>query len=390
MSFVFFSFGKGQAANREGVMRKTTFVQIVLSGFLVLLVLGACDKEQPPIKIGLSINLSGRGGEAGEHIRDGALLAVEDVNEKGGINGRPLELLIRDDENSDEGIANADQSLIDEGVVAIVGHSYSSTTVKAYPLVMENEVLLITAYTGTGSLSGKDDFFLRTAVDTTLYGEKTAAMLEGEKVSSVSFLMDMSNPAFVLDYMEKTKKNFSGRVTEVRFNSKEETDWQQIVADLLAPGPDAIIFLTEASMTGVALQKLAYSGYDGLRIATLWAQTPGLMRYGGSAVEGLLIVSFISPDNHPPQWSVFSEKMEAQFGKKATARSTRAYELIMILADALKRCPVVTSAELKKAILAGEYYTLMGHVRFDRYGDVKRPVYQIIVRDGAFYTVKEL
>ncbi|MBU1234485.1 MAG: ABC transporter substrate-binding protein [Proteobacteria bacterium] len=371
-------------------MRKKTFVQPLLFVLFVLLLLGGCDREPQPIKLGLSINLSGLGGEAGEQIRDGALLAVDAVNSQGGINGRPLELLVRDDENSDEGIARADQSLINEGVVAIVGHSYSSTTVKAYPLVMKNEVLLITAYTGTGSLSGKDDFFFRTAVDTTLYGEKVAALLNEKKISSVSFLMDMSNPAFVVDYKEKTERNFSGRVTEVRFDSKQENDWQQIVADLMVSDPDAIIFLTEASMTGVALQKLASSGYDGLRIATLWAQTPGLMRYAGGAVEGLLVVSFINPDNHSPQWLEFSEKMEAQFKKKATARSGRACELVMILADALRRCSVITPAELKKALLAGEYQTLMGQVRFDSFGDVNRPVYQIIVRDGAFHTVKEL
>lgn len=188
----------------------------------------------------------------------------------------------------------------------------------------------------------------------------------------------------------KTEKNFSGKLSEVRFDSKQENDWQQIVSDLLAPEPDAIVFLTEATMTGVALQKLAASGYEGLHIATLWAQTPSLMRYGGSAVEGLLLVSFINPDNHSPRFVQFSGKMEAQFGKKATARSTRAYELIFILADALRRCSVVTPHELKKALLAGEYQTLMGQVRFDSFGDVRRPVYQIIVWNGTFHIVKEL
>lgn len=189
-------------------MQKKMFVRAPIVGLLILLLLAACEKEQPPIKIGLSINLSGRGGEAGEHIRDGALLAVEDINKQGGINGRPLELLIRDDENSDEGVQRADQSLIDEGVVAIIGHSYSSTTVKAYPLAMKNEVPLITAYTGTGSLSGKDDLFFRTSVDTALYGEKMASLLNEKNVSSVAFLMDMSNPDFVVDYKEKNRKEF--------------------------------------------------------------------------------------------------------------------------------------------------------------------------------------
>jgi len=56
----------------------------------------------------------------------------------------------------------------------------------------------------------------------------------------------------------------------------------------------------------------------------------------------------------------------------------------MILADALKRSPGINSIELKKALLAGEYDTLMGHVRFDSYGDVIRPVYEVVVREKQF------
>lgn len=143
-------------------------------------------------------------------------------------------------------------------------------------------------------------------------------------------------------------------------------------------------------MTGVAVQKLAERGYQGLRIATLWAQTPGLMRYAGRHVDGLIVISYINPDNRSAEYQEFSRKMEEQFGKKATARSTRAYELVMILADGLKRCRDISSEELKKSLLEGDYQTLMGHVRFDRFGDVKRPVYEIVVRDGGFHTVKEL
>jgi len=109
------------------------YLVLFLFPFVCLSFFTSCNQQQPPIKIGLAINLSGRGGEAGEHIRDGALLAIEDVNNSGGINGRLLELLIRDDQNSDEGIRKADESLINEGVVAIIGHSYSSNTVKAHP-----------------------------------------------------------------------------------------------------------------------------------------------------------------------------------------------------------------------------------------------------------------
>lgn len=357
---------------------------LFLSSFVLLFFLTSCDQQQPPIKIGLAINLSGRGGEAGEHIRDGAILAVENINNAGGINGRPLELLVRDDQNSDEGIRKADESLIGEGVVAIIGHSFSSNTVKAYPLVTSRDTLLITAYTAASGLSGQDDLFFRTSVDCALFGKKTALLLQQKEVQSVAFLMDMTNAEFVLDYTKHVRKHFTGPVTEVKFSSRGKTDWDRIIDELLEPRRDAIVLLTEASMTGIALQKLAATDFRGSRFATLWAQTPELLRHAGNSVEGLSIITFIDPDNHRPAYLSFAKEIEEKFHRKATARSTRAYEMVMILADALGRCPAINSGELKKALLAGEYDTLMGHVKFDRYGDVVRPIYEVIVREKQF------
>ena len=130
--------------------RPMLFTALLVISLAILFVgVNGCERRSEPIKIGLSINLSGRGGTAGEHIRDGALLAVDEVNNNGGINGRPLLLLVRDDENSDEGIRKADASLVKEGVVAVIGHSYSSNTVKAYPYITSHNILMITGYTAT-------------------------------------------------------------------------------------------------------------------------------------------------------------------------------------------------------------------------------------------------
>lgn len=362
----------------------------LLFSVVVIVFFTSCDQQQEPIKIGVSINLSGRGGEAGEHIRDGALLAVEHVNSSGGINGRMLELLIRDDHNTDKGIREADESLIDEGVVAIIGHSFSSNTIKALPIVTSRDTLLITAYTASTQLSGKDDLFFRTAVDCSLYGEKMAGFLKRKGVQSVAFLKDMTNPAFVEDYAKRVQEHFAGTVIEVEFDSRERANWERIVKELLEQQPDAIVFLTEASMTGVALQKIAATDFAGIRIATVWAQSPGLMRHAGNGAEGLSIITFVEPDNTRPDYLSFAKDIEAKFHKKATARSTRAYEMVMILADAFRRCPSINSGELKNALLAGEYETLMGQVKFDPYGDVVRPVYEVVVRGKQFHNNGEL
>jgi hypothetical protein len=85
---------------------------IPITAIIILILLTTCNRQQPPIEIGLAINLSGRGGDAGEHIRNGALLAVRAINEAGGINGRTIELLIRDDKNTEKGVEEAARSLL--------------------------------------------------------------------------------------------------------------------------------------------------------------------------------------------------------------------------------------------------------------------------------------
>lgn len=365
----------------------TTILSIVLSTVF----LTACSQPPPePIKIGMAVNLSGRGGMSGEHIRDGAMLAVREVNENGGINGRPLLLLVQDDENSDAGIKKADQSLIDENVVAIIGHTTSTNTLKSMPFITSHNGLLITPFTSTGKVSGLDDVLLRTSVDTNLYGKKVADYLHKNKIKQIAVLLDMTNPGFVLDYVERLKKHYNGKLSTVGLQSRENVNWQPVVEELLAPDPQLIFMITEASMTGVAAQKLREKGFTGPLMATLWAQSPALFDYGGKAIEDLSIITFISTENERPEYQKFAQNLQESFNKPATARSTRSYEIIMIITDALKRCEKITSAELKKQLLAKKYTTLMGEVEFDQYGDVIRPVYEVTVKDGTFQTKGEL
>jgi len=347
----------------------------------------SCDSGQSPspILLGLAINLSGRGGAAGEDIRDGAILAVDRINAAGGINGRPLKLLVRDDRNTPDGIRAADASLVGEGVNVIIGHSTSGNTLLSYPVVTSKGILLITPYAATNKLSGKDDLFVRTQVNCELYGKKAATLFARSAVHSVALLMDMSNADFVVDWKDSLEKYFQGRTRAITFNSRQQTDWPKLIDSLLTVKPDAILLLTEAGMSGVALQKLAAAGYDGNCFATVWADTPELLHYAGGSAEGLRIITFIDPDNNRADYRSFSRAMEKSFHKKATARSSRAYEVIFVLADALKRSEGNSAEALKKSLLSSEYNTILGPLRFDKYGDVVRPIYEVIVHDGQFF-----
>ena len=372
--------------------KKRSFLIIVLCLVIhQIFWLGGCDSKKEPIKIGLAVNLSGRGGTAGEYIREGAMIAAKDINEQGGIHGRSISLIIKDDENTDDGIIRADKELIAQGVPVIIGHSHSESTLKAYPYVTSNDTLLFTSYTATSRLTGKDDLFFRTSVDTVSYGRALSVLLTKRQLKRVCFLMDMSNPSFTLEYVEQTGKHYSGNTYSVKFNSREETDWGVIIRELMEPNPEAIVLLTEVTMTGVSAQKLRSRGFTGDLIATLWAQTSDLMRYGGKAVEGMTIITFVKPRYNNAQYNAFAGKIEENFHHPVTARAVRAYEAVYIISEALKRCSTFTPIEIKRNLLRlPEKDYIMGPVRFDTYGDVIRPIYEVRIKDSEFYDAGQI
>ncbi|MEW6500287.1 MAG: ABC transporter substrate-binding protein [Thermodesulfobacteriota bacterium] len=365
----------------------TVFVLLVLAAGAASCRPGA----QEPIRLGLAINLSGQGGEAGEHIRAGSLLAVEEINARGGINGRPLQLLVEDDGNTEAGVVAADNRLIDAGVVAIIGHSFSANTLVAYPVVMARKTLLFTSFTATTELSDRDDLFCRTSVDNKLYGQALASLLTARGIGSAAFLIDMSNASFGEDLLAQTRLHYHGAVTAVRIDSKQGVDWETARARLMADGPQAVVMLTEVAATGIGAQKIRAGGYQGELIATLWAQTPELWQYGGSAVDGMTILTFIEAKNSRLAYQAFASALRKRFNRPATARSVRAYEAVEILAAALRRCAAnPTAEELKRQLVGARFDTVMGGVAFNASCDVVRPVYEVRVRGQEFVTVGEV
>ena len=359
---------------------------------LGLLAFSGCNfHRDSPIKIGLSVNLSGEGSSPSEDIRDGALLAVDEINREGGINGHRLELIIKDDGNSRDAILKADKELLDEGCKVIFGHTYSQNTLTAYPFVTSRGAILFTAYTATNRLTGKDDLFIRTSVDDRAYGEAFSRVLKDRGADRVAFILDMSNSSFSMEIFTETLRHFKGHTWVERLNSKEKIDWHRVIRHVLAFEPQVIILVTEVKNTGLAAQKLRYAGYKGALLATLWAHGPNLIRYGGKAVNGIGIVTFLRPSYSNEKYKAFERKMLKIFDKYPSPKSARAYEAIYILADAFRRCKDPDNVlQIKEAILSGNYENLLGRVRFDRFGDVVRPLYEVKVENGQFVLARTI
>ena len=160
----------------------------------------ACSQPKP-VKIGYVAGLTGRVADQGIGGRNGAVLAVEELNAAGGIKGRPVELIVKDDASNLATVLQVDQQLIDAGVTAIVGHVISAAALVAVPLMNRTQTLMISPSVRTAQLTGREDYFFSLITPIAPAAEKQAEYAVNRMgIQRMITLYDLSNRQYGEDW----------------------------------------------------------------------------------------------------------------------------------------------------------------------------------------------
>jgi len=157
----------------------------------VLLSLTACGNKEP-IHIGIVGTMSGSGSDLAVTGRRGAELAVKEINEDGGIDGRMIELVIKDDKNDPEVAKSLVDAFIDEDIQLVIGHYTSGMMTAVVDKVNRANILYLGPTVSADELSGRDDHFLRFIAST---GEQAKVL--------TSIAKDFNHKKFIIVVDEK-------------------------------------------------------------------------------------------------------------------------------------------------------------------------------------------
>ena len=141
---------------------------IILSGLLTLAVLacGSSDDSDEPFVIGAMDALTGVAESYGNPLHQAKLLAVEEINAAGGINGRMLELIVEDSKCAAQDAITAYNKLTDvDGVKIILGTTCSGSMLGAAPLAEKDGVVLLSASATSPDIAVAGDYIFRTAIN---------------------------------------------------------------------------------------------------------------------------------------------------------------------------------------------------------------------------------
>lgn len=367
----------------------------ILSLFCCLLVLttglvNGCGPKRP-IKVGFVGCLTGRLSDLGLAGRNAVMLAVDEVNQTGGIHGRPVELLIRDDKHDPNVALQVDAELIDEEVVAIIGHMTSTMTLTAIPLINEKRMVLLSPTTSTNELTGIDDYFVRIMppnISETRHLSQHLFETVGARTLACAY--DLSNRAFTEEWYRNFSTAFEalGGTLPFRatFMSGEDVSYLELAQNIINADTDGVVIIAGALDTAMICQQLRKLEAELLIVCSGWSKSQDLIQHGGLAVEGVLISEAYNQHSQHEQYLAFTERYEQRFGNKADFAAVFSYNAAHVLFQALSR--KTREQSLKDALINQTFAGVQGDITLDQYGENTQRRFLVTVKNGRFVTVE--
>lgn len=373
-----------------------------------LLLVGCTEPE--PLRVGFLAGLSGRAAEIGIAGRNGAQLAIETANRNGGIDGRRIMLVVKDDAHSPEQAAKAMREFSQAGVNVVVGPMTSAIALAALPVAEELGMLLVSPTVTTHLLSGKDDRFVRVVSATDRYARRNAEyLLAKTPIRRVAVLQDSNNLAYTASWLEIFRRHFEPRgasgkqaakpdgkpksgvnatpeiVEVLDFASGDTGRLRDIVGSALASQPDALLLLAGAVDAALLAQHARSLSPQTPLITSEWAATERFLELAGPAAEGSVGVQFIDRNSTAPGWLAFRETFVKRYAMEPGFAGLAGHDAMQLAIRGFALSP----DDPRKGMLGVKNLPgLQGSIAIDAFGDAQRTAYITQVAGGKFQVVE--
>jgi branched-chain amino acid transport system substrate-binding protein len=374
-------------------MNRSTFrLAVIMICLAVLASFAEACAVQPAIKVGFTAELSGKYSEAGVNLRNGVQMAVDDINASGVIAGRKIELIVVDDLGTSAGAAAAEEKLIAEGAIAVVGHYTSSQTLAGYAVTEPKGVILISGTAATSALNNKMDHFFRTVSTADSMGAAFARYIREKRgLKRLSILSDRDNASYadpLADAFSAALKSAGGEIVDrLTFSESAGGDFSPAVNQLNAGKPDGILIIASPTSTALIAQVARLTGLNIPLFSSGWGQGDTLIQNGGKAVEGMEIIIGIDLNDPSPLLQQFKVNYQKKYSHPPIFTAVEGYETMQMLAAALERTGGKASGLTVALPALKNFQGLNGSIRMNEYGDAVRPFIIQKISAGSFQTI---
>ena len=264
------------------------------------------DPDEPePYRIGVMESLTGPGETYGTVAVGAKTMALDEINAAGGIDGRPLELVVEDSKCGAQDAINAYRKLTDvEGVKIILGTTCSGAMLGVAPLAEADGVVLFSGLASNPDIANAGDYIFRTQISDIEVGLTTGDVLWADGVRALATITEET------DYAEGVRRTTvarfeenGGRVVAAERFASDTTDFRTPLTKLFAADPDALHIAPQSEFAAGTIVKQARElGYDGPIYGETITVGATALDIAGDAATGLkAITAAPDPENAKAQ-----------------------------------------------------------------------------------------
>lgn len=362
----------------------------LLSILFCVAALSACDFGQP-VKVAYLGGMTGRYADLGQAGRNGAQFAVEQWNSRGGMNGRPLELLLRDDAHDAEAAARMARELVAAGVSGVVGPMTSAMAEAVVPVVASAGLPTISPTVTALPFYDRDDSFFLIMPSAVQQGKAAAEyQFAANNLRRVAAIYDLRNRIFTENWLDGFSEYLvarGGAVQRLAFDPPALPDYSALARQALAENPQAVLLLTSAVDTARLAQQIRQRRPDMILVAPMWAATEQVIELGGRAVEGVFFHQNFNRDSAVPRYQSFRKAFVERFRQEPGFAGVAGFDAMQALLEAMARRR--SGQTLKESLLSnGPFTGAQDDFSFDAQGDGQRPQHVVTVQNGRFVVLE--
>jgi len=345
----------------------------------------AAPAQAQSIRIGFHAPLTGFAASDGKSAQNGAELAVEQINARGGINGRKLELVIYDDQARPDQAVPLANKYVGEGLKIVISGSYSGPTRAAAGVFQGAKIPYISAYAIHPDITRAGNFVFRTSFMGEVQG-RAAPKLIGEilkkkKVTLLTLNNDFGQ-ALAAGFKEVAGK-FGVQIASEYTYAMGDRQFGSIVASVKKDEPEVLYVSGYFFNGGPLVAQLRAGGVTAPIVGTEGFDTHNFISIAKDAAEGVMITTSLDRDTKLPEMRAFIDDYEKKFNAGADMVAASTHTAVNVAAAAMRKAGADDPAKLRDAIAATrDLPVATGRITFNAAGEVYKAA-QIQVIKGA-------
>ena len=318
-------------------------------------IFSACTKKSTnEIIVGQFGSMTGAEATFGQSTDEGIRLAVEEINNAGGIKGKKIKLITMDDQGKAEEAASVVTRLIEqEQIVALLGEVASSRSLAAAPIAQAKKIPMVTPSSTNPKVTEVGDYIFRTCFIDPFQGTVMARFaIENLKLKKVAVLRDVKSDYSVglADFFIQKFKELGGQIVAEASYQSGDVDFKAQLTQLKSSNPEGLFipgYYTEVGLIARQINELGIKaklmGGDG------W-DSPKLSEIGGKNVDGGTFSNHYSNETKDPVAVDFMTKYKAKYNKTPDGLAAAGYDAAKVLFKAMESASEITTQTIREQL----------------------------------------